>query len=190
VNGEVLKDPKSGVQINAYRSGEIKGKSTQFKINAQGEYQSEEINTGTYRVDASLRYNYGYKMGTDVCIRQCAEVQVESGKETRQDFDFQGTASIQGVFHASDRELSWSLDVLEGSFPEGDWKDPEYQKKNRAQVWNLQKGDRYEVRYLSPGTYTLVARCLKRGVKNPVSEKRQMVTLTEGQALKVDFELP
>jgi len=190
VNGEALKEPKSYVELHAYRNGRIEEKSPLFEINAQGGYKSEGINTGTYRVEASLSYSYGYEMGTGVSIRQCAEVQVEPGKETRQDFDFQGTASIQGVFHASDRELFWWLQVVEGSFPEGNWKNPEYQRKTRATIGNLQKGDRYEVRYLSPGTYTLVARCKKRGVENPVSEKRQMVTLTDGQALTVDFDLP
>jgi hypothetical protein len=115
----------------------------------------------------------------------------EKGEETRQDFEFRENASLSGTFRAPDRNLYWQIAVLKGQQTSFDRIRLGEDENYRALATGMEKGDRYEIRFLEPGTYTLFATLGKDyASKTPVAEKSQTVTLTEGQALTVDFEFP
>ncbi len=187
VNG---KEYKGNIRI--VREDGIEERDQTIETDEQGEYKSKELNLGEYQMSASVIHECGFQKDTKVLVYDRAEVQVESGKETRQDFDFNGSASIQGTFKAPDRNPNWYVFVLEGAVENCDPVRVQREKNTRAVVIGLEKGDRYEIPTFPPGTYTFFA-CLaqREDLKILVKkEQKQVVTLTEGQALTVDFEFP
>jgi protocatechuate 3,4-dioxygenase beta subunit len=159
--------------------------------NVEGNYKVEIAEVGKSTIRSALRYSCGFQDGTQVEILSRADVQIKPGEETRQDFDFRGSATIQGTVQSSDRNQYWFVLVLDGSVSTCDSIDPRINEKIRATAGNLQKGDRYEIRPLSPGDYTVFARCYTQNDRKvPVAEKIQSVTLTDDQTLTVDFNLP
>jgi len=191
--GQVTENGKAsdGAEISARVVGKAMGDDATVYTDKNGDYKLEDLNTGDYTVLASVRYACGFKEGTHIWIYERVPLEIRPGKEIRQDFEFRGTSSLQGKFRASDRNYDWYIVVLDGTVFKGGALDPVSNEKMRAIVMDLQKGDRYLIRSLMPGTYTFVARCCKRNEwEIPVAEKRQTVTLTEGQAATVDFEFP
>ncbi len=160
--------------------------------NIEDGYKSYGLEKGDYRVLAQItQYTCGFQEGTRIRFYERAHVTIKAGKETRQDFKLQGNGTIRGSFKAPNRDFSWSILLLEGSVTTCDSMDPFENVKICATAEDLQKGDRYEIRYLAPGTYTLFARYPSQlSGESPMTEKSQTVTLTEGQALTVDFEFP
>ncbi len=181
----------AGADVSTRIAGEAGEKKVTVQTNGEGDYKLEGLNSGENTVLAILKYTCGFHDGTRVQIIDRAQVEIKSGSETRQDFDFQGNAVLQGSFRASDRSQFWFLYVLEGTVPACEERNPVLNGKIRVIVWNLQEGESYEIRPLPSGPYTLFARCYKgNDFKAPVAEKIQTITLTDGQALTVDFELP
>jgi len=164
--------------------------------NVQDDYKSDGLEKGDYRILAQItQYTCGFQEGTRIRFYGRANVTIEAGKETRQDFRLQGNGTIRGSFKAPNRDFSWSILLLEGSATTCDSMDLFENVKICTTAEDLQKGDRYEIRYLAPGTYTLVARYGAQQSGRPSGsekgqEKMQVVTLTDGQALTVDFEFP
>jgi hypothetical protein len=186
VNG---KESKGSVRI---RKGISIEEIDQFiETNAQGEYESKGLDIGEYQVAASVTHECGFQNDTKVLIYDRTEVQVEPGKETRQDFDFSGSASIRGTFKAPNRDLEWYVFVLEGSVENCDPIRVQREKNTRAVVIGLEKGDRYEIPTLPPGTYTVFA-CLARRENLKIlveKEQKKTITLINGEISTINFEL-
>jgi hypothetical protein len=187
VNGKVTEGVNVSVEMT---DGKTKN-SVSARTKEDGYYKVGKLNIGKCTILAALQHRCGFKEGTLVEIYDRAQVEVEAGKEVRQDFDFKGTASIKGSFRASNRDLFWHVYVLKGLSSEYNSVRAQDNANLQAVALNLQNGDRYEIQFLPPGTYTLIARCCKEYTGDtPVSEKSQTVTLTEGQSLTVNFDLP
>jgi hypothetical protein len=174
------------------RTGDTQWKGLNVQRESDGRYKSEGTNTGDYTVRLVLRHDCGFQKNTRVYREEQAEVAIKPGEETVQNFEPRGNALILGTFKASDRNLFWRVVVVKGTHSTFDLTDPAAREKIQATVERLEQGDRYEIRNLSPGTYTLFATQRKEsaGAAAPVAEKSQTVTLTEGQAATVDFEFP
>jgi protocatechuate 3,4-dioxygenase beta subunit len=174
-------------------SKDAKSINHQAQANEQGEYRMKELDPGNYIVMARSSYNGGFQGKTQVEIYNRAEVKIETGKETHQDFIYpEGTATLKCLFKASDRNLHWRIEILRGSVSSLVSTDYLSNESLIAGAWNLQEGGYCEVRSLPAGSYTVFARCYENlsGKVVVASEKSQTVTLTDGQSLTVNFDLP
>ncbi|HEX2995032.1 MAG TPA: hypothetical protein VHP14_09410 [Anaerolineales bacterium] len=191
--GQVTKNGEKVVTANvSARNDNTTGKKEISSwTNMDGNYKLEIPNAGENVILTGLRYSCGFQDETRIEILDRARVQIKPGEEARQDFDFRGTATLQGTVQSSSKDVYLFILILDGSVSTCDSIDPRINEKIRATAGSLQKGDRYEIHPLLPGDYTVFARCYKGGdSKIPVAEKIQSVTLTEGQNLKVDFSFP
>jgi protocatechuate 3,4-dioxygenase beta subunit len=161
----------------------------------EGHYRCEGLDSGEYPVLAIIPGNEGGRNVPRVTLYDRLRVTIKAGEETQQDFSLGKSASLQPLFKMSDRNLNVSLIILEGAVSTLDSSNPMVNDKIRASVSYIEANDRFEIRGLSSGTYTLIARYGARqsgesSKSEKASEKIQVVTLTEGQALTVDFEFP
>jgi hypothetical protein len=186
VNGEMARR-----QVSVHKPGEPGKEQNLFHANDEGIYKSKGLDVGAYVASASVVYECGFQKKSDMFVVDRALIEIKPGEETRQDFEFRENASLSGTFRASDRNLYWQIVILKGqqtSFDRARLGDSE---NFRALATGMEQGDRYEIRFLEPGTYTLFAtQGTDYASKVPVAEKRQTVTLMDGQAATVDFEFP
>ena len=167
------------------------GKSPDAEISTQmgkdGRYELTGLKEGEYMVSAPVPLKTGKRGQATVQINNRAKVKIESGKETRLDFDLRDNAGIRGAFTCSDKDISWRILVFDDSIRVGDDSVSEV-KQAHAMVWNLEKGEYYEITCLPAGTYTVVGRCCKKEQGwSPVMEKSKTVTVNDGQIIEVDF---
>jgi protocatechuate 3,4-dioxygenase beta subunit len=186
VNGEMVRR-----QVSVHKPGEPGKEQNLFHANDEGIYKSKGLDVGAYVASASVVYECGFQKKSDMFVMDQAPIEIQPGEETRQDFEFRENASISGTFRASDRNLYWQIAILKGRQTSFDRSRLGDNENFRAMATGMEKGDRYEIRFLEPGTYTLFATLgTDYASKAPTAEKRQVVTLTEGQAATVDFEFP
>jgi hypothetical protein len=155
-----------------------------------GDYRAM-LAPGDYAFVVYVSSRCGFQGKTEVRIYEHERVEIKPRGETRQDFIFpQGVATLKGVFKASNRDLRGRVLVFKGSVPAPTSTSPFVNESLVASAENLQEGGLFEIR-LPAGRYTVFARCLEpQPGKSVVAGKSQEVTLTEGQALTVDFEFP
>jgi len=182
LNGE----GRSSGYARLYRDGQNPLEGVYAQGAKNGHYELKGLAEGEYWVRAGARLTE-VKWLT-VGINNLTRIRIEPGKDTRLDFEFQGNAGITGDFTCADKSLDRVVLILDPQ------RYPEMPILDRACASVLLgESDRYEIKTLSPGTYTVIARCVKKGgTWEPVNnmEKSRTVTLAPGQIERVDFIFP
>jgi predicted Ser/Thr protein kinase len=121
-------------------------------------------------------------------VTDVARLRVDAGQTTRFNLDFTRSTGIEGSFHAPDRKLQWFV-IVEDASPQSNALSPA--DRRRATVWGLEQTRSYSIDGLTPGTYAVTAKCLRRDEQmTPVAQKSKTVLLKEGEIARLDFKFP
>jgi hypothetical protein len=154
---------------------EVEISDTWSSTGGVGHYEVAFVPPGRQIVQFSMWLFEDHRGGAQV--RERRVVDIEAGKITTLNIDFDERASILGDFRGLP-DTHWFVQVMDDAMP-GD-------EPLRASTWKFQKNGRYELPDLPPGVYRVVASC--RSNEETVAEQTEDITLDAGESLRIDFD--
>ncbi|MCP4640496.1 MAG: sigma-70 family RNA polymerase sigma factor [bacterium] len=144
---------------------------------AEGSYEVKALPAGDYLVQYTMWLYEDARGGAQAVFHHW--MNVEAGRATQVDVDYDGHGVIHGAFTGSPN-TKWHVRLVDPSCPEGE--------NMRAGTWKFQDNQRYEIPDVPPGTYRVVATCTD--ADGTVQEQSQTVSLADGEVREVDFAFP